>query len=248
MKILNLGCGTKTSAHPSVINIDWSILLRIRSNPVLCALAPVLLNGDRLRRFRSLPGNLLVHDLSQGIPFPDASVDVVYHSHVLEHIDREISRGFIKECARVLRPGGLIRVVVPDFERYCRHYLAHIDLCENGDQHVIDIHDSLLEPMLTQSVRREADGTSRQPPLRRFVENLLLGDARRRGETHQWMYDRFNLAALLKACGFAEVCVRKFDQSAIDNWQTYGLDMDESGHEYKPESLYVEANKSAVKG
>ena len=183
----------------------------------------------------------MVHDLSRGIPFPESSVDVVYHSHVLEHLDRDVARKFIRECARVLRPGGLIRVVVPDFERYCRNYLHHVDLCEEKGGLVIGEHDTLFDPMLLQSVRREAHGTSEQRPWRRFVENLLLGDARKRGETHQWMYDRFNLAALLQACGFTEPCVRRFDHSAIDDWGLLGLDMDESGNEYKPESLYMEA-------
>jgi hypothetical protein len=97
--------------------------------------------------------------------------------------------------------------------------------------------------MLLQSVRREAHGTSQQRPLRRFVENLLLGDARKRGETHQWMYDRFNLAALLQFCGFTRPCMRSFDHSAIDDWHSLGLDMDKSGNEYRPESLYMEATK-----
>ncbi len=243
MKILNLGCGTKTSPHSSVINIDWSILLRIRSNPMLRPLVPVLLNGERLRRFQTLPDNLMVHDLSRGIPFPDASVDIVYHSHVLEHLDRDTAHGFILECARVLRPGGLIRVVVPDFERYCRSYLDHVALCEKEGERVIDEHDSLFEPMLLMSVRREAHGTSQQRPLRRFIENLLLGDARKRGDTHQWMYDRFNLAALLQSNGFTNSCERSYDHSAFVDWSSLGLDMDESGKEYKPESLYMEATR-----
>jgi len=172
-----------------------SALLRIRSNPMLRALVPLLLNGERLSRFRSLPDNLMVHDLSRGIPFPDASVDLVYHSHVLEHLDRGVAPGFIQECARVLRIGGLIRVVVPDFERYCRNYLDHVGLCEKEGERVIGEHDRMFEPMLLQSVRREASGTSQQRPLRRFVENFVLGDARKRGHTHQWMYDRFNLVS-----------------------------------------------------
>lgn len=247
MKILNLGCGTKTSHHPSVVNIDWSILLRIRSNPLLRVLATVLLSGDRLQRFNALPKNLVVHDLSRGIPFPDASVDVVYHSHVLEHLDRDVAHRFIRECARVLRPGGLIRVVVPDFERYCREYLDHIVLCEKEGGRVINEHDNLFEPLLLQSVRREAYGTSQQRPLRRIVENLLLGDARKRGETHQWMYDRFNLGVLLQCGGFENPVVRNFDQSAIADWNLLGLDMDEFGSEYKRESLYMEATRCLQK-
>ncbi|WP_211255003.1 class I SAM-dependent methyltransferase [Nevskia soli] len=247
MKILNLGCGTKVSPHPDVVNIDWSILLRIRSNFLLRAVAPILLNGDRLRRFNSLPNNLMVHDLSRGIPFPANSVDVVYHSHVLEHLDRGIAKEFVAECARVLRPGGIIRIAVPDYERYCRTYLEHVELCAvDGGHATIADHDALFEPLLKMSVLREAHGTSTQRPLRRFIENLLLGDARKRGETHQWMYDRFNLSWLLQSCGFIQPAVRTFDTSNIPDWLNLRLDCDDAGDEYKPESLYMEAVKVSM--
>jgi len=245
MKILNLGCGTKVSSHPDVINIDWSILLRIRSNFLLKAAAPILLNGDRLRRFNSLPDNLMVHDLSRGIPFPVDSVDVVYHSHVLEHLDRGVAKGFIAECARVLRPGGIIRIAVPDYERYCRAYLGHVEFCAAERDHAaIAEHDTFFEPLLTMSVLREAHGTSTQTAVRRFIENLFLGDARKRGETHQWMYDRFNLSWLLQSCGFVNPAVCTFETSSIADWLELGLDCDDAGDEYKPESLYVEAVKA----
>ena len=79
--------------------------------------------------------------------------------------------------------------------------------------------------------------------LRRFVENLVLGDARRRGETHQWMYDRINLKEKLINSGYKEVHVKNYSTSLIPNWNEYGLDVDENGNQYKPESLYVEALK-----
>lgn len=243
MKLLNLGCGTKTSTSPSVINIDSSVLLRIRSNPILRRLAPILLNGERLRKFRALPDNLMAHDLARGIPFPDDSVDAVYHSHVLEHLDADVARVFILECARVLRPGGTIRVVVPDFERACRDYLNHVSQCADGGVVEINRHDDYIGAILSQSVRREASGTSQQGSTRRFIENLLLGDARKRGETHQWMYDRFNLYALLAACGFGKVQVHSYQTSRISDWGQYRLDVDAFGAEYKPESLYIEGTK-----
>lgn len=241
MIILNLGCGAKTSAHPAVVNIDWSILLRIRANPLLRALASVLLNDDRLARFRALPDNLMVHNLAKGIPYGDSTVDAVYHSHVLEHLDRDVAMGFVRETARVLKPGGILRIVVPDMERCCREYLNHIDACEKDEAKEIASHDDYLEPILLMSVRREAHGTSQQKPLRRAIENLLLGDARKRGETHQWMYDRFNLKALLLSNGFSNTVVQSFDSSLIPGWDSLGLDRDSEGREYKPESLYVEA-------
>lgn len=243
MIILNLGCGAKTCQDPSVVNIDRSMLLRIRANPILRLFAIALLNGDRLTRFRALPNNILVHDLAKGIPFPNASVDVVYHSHVLEHLDRNVAPEFIRECHRVLKKGGILRIVVPDFEKCCRNYLTHVDACSRGGNNEIKAHDSFLEPLLLMSVRREAYGTSQQKPMRRFVENILLGDARKRGETHQWMYDRFNLEGLLRGQNFDKVTVQTFQTSLISGWDDLGLDRDEGGREYKSESLYVEAVK-----
>lgn len=242
MKVLNLGCGTKTSDKAGVVNIDLSILLKIKKNAVLSRLAPLLLNGSRREKFDALPNNILVHDLSKGIPYDDGTVDVVYHSHVLEHLDREVAKGFLLEVKRVLRPGGVHRIVVPDFEYLCRNYLAHLDSSALDDQHAAD-HDAILGEVIEQSVRREAAGTSLQGPIRRFVENTLLGDARKRGETHQWMYDRVNLKSILETLGYTKVVVQKFDSSLVADWNDYGLDVDGAEGEYKPGSLYVEAVK-----
>lgn len=244
MKILNLGCGSKTSPHPAVTNIDWSILLRIKLNPVLRFFAPYILNDYRVDRFNALSNNIIAHDLSKGIPFPDASVDVVYHSHMLEHLDREVAELFLREIFRVLTPGGILRVVVPDFELVCREYIASIDACARGENGSIDRHDATVEPVLLASVRRESHGTSQQKPFRRFIENRLLGDARRRGDTHQWMYDRFNLTSLVHRCGYRKVVVQSFDTSLIPQWAEIGLDKNGTGGEYKPGSVYIEAIKT----
>ena len=242
MKILNLGCGTKTSNKHGVINIDWSIYLRLKKMKVLRPVVPLFVRGERLERFQSLADNIMVHNLATGIPFNSDSVDAVYHSHILEHLDRNVAERFLMEVKRVLKPGGIHRIVVPDFEKASKAYIAHIASCE-ANPIESDNHDSYIAQLLEQSVRREASGTSQQNSLRRFFENLVLGDARRRGETHQWMYDRINLRSKLINIGYNEVHVQDYDTSLIPNWNEYGLDLDESGDQYKPESLYIEARK-----
>jgi SAM-dependent methyltransferase len=242
---LNLGCGTKVSSSPDVINIDWSIYLRLNTNRVMRAIAPLVIRGQRLSHLHALPTNIMVHDLAKGLPFRSDSVDVVYHSHLFEHLDREQASAFLLEAKRVLKPGGVQRIVVPDLERACRAYLSHISESER-DETEADDHDLYVAAILEQCVRKEAYGTSTQRPLRRLVENALLGDARRRGETHQWMYDRINLTRLLCRLGFQAPQIQCFDRSWIRGWQTYGLDVDDRGNEYKPGSLYVEARKRAA--
>jgi SAM-dependent methyltransferase len=224
--IYNLGCGTRT--HPACVNVDWSIHLRLRK------LHLASLAGNRAEKIRALPQSIVVHDLRKGIPTGDATVDVVYHSHVLEHIDREVAPSFMAEIHRVLKRGGVQRVVVPDFEQLGRRYVESF-----GDE----AHETRVADMIEQIVRREAAGTASQRPLRRRIENALLGDARKRGETHQWMYDRLTLAALLERSGFTATSVVDHATSGIPGWNDLGLDAEPDGQPYKPGSLYMEAEK-----
>jgi hypothetical protein len=100
-----------------------------------------------------------------------------------------------------------------------------------------------VEGVLEQSVRREAAASSGRKGLARLMERIVLGDARRRGETHQWMYDRISLPYVLKAVGYAEVAVENWTTSRIPGWDKVELDQNEQGGEYTPDSLYVEAQK-----
>jgi predicted SAM-dependent methyltransferase len=60
-------------------------------------------------------------DLSQ---FPDASVDEIYASHVLEHLSHSDKLpATLREFHRVLKAGGRLRISVPDFEAVCRLFL-----------------------------------------------------------------------------------------------------------------------------
>ena len=235
MTVLNLGCGTSPSAHEEVTNIDWSLYLRLRRSPLLSLLARMVLKGERLQKLNSLPDNIRVHNLAKGIPFADGSVDVVYHSHVLEHLDRDAVPAFLSEAWRVLKPGGVHRIVVPDFEKRCRLYVDHLPVCDDSSEAAR--HDEYVASILEQSVRKEAFGAAQQPPFLRRLENLILGDARKRGETHQWMYDRVNLRVLLEQAGFRDVGISSFNKSRIPGWEHYWLDL----AEHCDESLYIEA-------
>lgn len=146
---------------------------------------------------------------------------------------------FFAEIRRVLRPGGVHRISVPDFAVQARRYLASFARSE-ADARARAHHDAAVAKLLGPVVRREASGTSRQRPLRRRVENLLLGGAGRRGEIHMWGWDRVNLRQALEDAGFRDVQVVDWQTSRIPNWQQMGLDRNGSG-EHKPGSLYVES-------
>lgn len=240
MLVLNLGCGAKTSDLCD--NLDFSMTARLKRNPLLRFLAQPFIRGLRRERMEATSSNVILHDLRKGIPYADASVDAVYHSHLLEHIDRAHVAGFQKEIWRVLKPGGIQRICVPDLELAVDRYRESLEASAR-DPEAAARHDDNVAHLLEQSVRKEAAATSIQPPVRRWLENRLLGDARARGETHQWMYDRLNLRALVEEAGFHGFEKKSWNESAIPGWHEIGLELIADGPEYKLESLYAECRK-----
>jgi predicted SAM-dependent methyltransferase len=69
-----------------------------------------------------------------------------------------------------------------------------------------------------------------------------IGLFRNSGEVHQWMYDRFSLARLLKECGFVNIKICQAHESSIPDFNSYGLDIID-GKVRKPDSLFIEACK-----
>lgn len=66
-------------------------------------------------------------DLRRPLPFPAASCEAVYAAHVLEHLAVGEARRLVAEIHRVLLPGGVVRLVVPDLENIARAYLASLE-------------------------------------------------------------------------------------------------------------------------
>src|SRR3954471_9099197 len=64
----------------------------------------------------------MVWDLTRSLPFEDQRFDGIYAEHFFEHLEPVDARTFLRECLRCLRPGGTIRLSVPDGELYLRRY------------------------------------------------------------------------------------------------------------------------------
>lgn len=62
-------------------------------------------------------------DLRRGLPLPDGAADSIFAEHLLEHLNLSDGLRLLKECHRVLASGGVLRIGVPDFERYIRAYI-----------------------------------------------------------------------------------------------------------------------------
>jgi predicted SAM-dependent methyltransferase len=72
------------------------------------------------------PGVDICWDVTKGLPFTDAYIGGIFTEHMLEHVEFHIAIKILIECRRVLRAGGVLRIVVPDGELYLSQYAKHL--------------------------------------------------------------------------------------------------------------------------
>lgn len=131
--LVNLGCGRRR--HP-----DWTN----------CDLVP---DGP----------DVLPVDITRGLPFDAATCDAVYASHVLEHVAVGEARRFVAEIFRVLTPGGVVRLVVPDLEGIARAYVASLERAATDRSEASrDEHRWMTLELLDQLVRDSSGGLMRR--------------------------------------------------------------------------------------
>lgn len=120
--------------------------------------------GDRYREgwtnvdFISRDKHVLQYDLRKPLPFANNTFDVVYHSHILEHFTKEDAQKFINECFRVLKPGGIVRIAIPDLEIITKNYLKFLEAAQSGDKMSEANYDWTMLEMYDQSVRIKSGG------------------------------------------------------------------------------------------
>jgi predicted SAM-dependent methyltransferase len=189
---LNLGCGRVHAL--GWINVDGS------NRAWLASRVPWL---DRFLVFlRLLPPTefsrqTLFADISTRLPWLDDSVDAIYMGEVLEHFTREEGERLIKECYRVLRPKGVLRIRVPDNARFWSNYLAEY-------KRVKQLPSSERTLDHTRWIGMFFDDICVRPEPLRF-----------RGHYHKWMYDDVSLVKTLELAGFVDAERRNYLESRI---------------------------------
>src|SRR6266545_4331482 len=121
--MLNVGCGTRM--HWGWNNLDFSPYALLAHHPRLADTLHErsVLSDHRYEQLRAVDPDIVRWDLRRGIPYADGTFDAVYHSHFLEHVDREVVPSVLRENLRVLKPTGVLRVVVPDLRQLAERYL-----------------------------------------------------------------------------------------------------------------------------
>lgn len=191
---LNLGCGP---VQPEGwINIDGSNRAWLASR--LWPLDQLLVRTGLLPK-TDFGRHVTVLDLLKPLPFADGSVACIYAGEVWEHFEYADAARLTAECFRVLAPGGVLRLCVPDGAAFWTRYL-----------------ELYREQMRVPRTRRSADA------LRRHVQLYFNDIATRRiwlgsiGHTHKWQFDEVQLVELLEAAGFSHVERMPLHQSRID--------------------------------
>jgi len=124
--LINIGCGS--TWHPDWVNLD----------------------------VRPMDPKVHQWDAGKGLPFEDGQAEVCYASHVLEHFTSDQAKGLLQECRRVLRPGGVIRLAVPDLERIASQQHTWMTL-ELLDQLVRDQSGGEMERYLRTQAHSNID-------------------------------------------------------------------------------------------
>ena len=101
-------------------------------------------------------------NLLNKLPFLDNSVDAIYCSHFLEHIPIDKVSNFLHECFRILKKGGVLRLVLPDFESLSKEYLKQVKLKNKVKSKIV------LLTIIDQCVRKKPGGL-----LNEFYKDLL---------------------------------------------------------------------------
>lgn len=130
--------------------------------------------------------------LERRLPFRDGSCEAVFVEHFFEHLDLSEALALAAELHRLLAPGGVARIGVPDFGRYAAAYIGSGLGTELGANNLIE---------------RYRPG--RPTPLLALSEIVYL-------HGHRSVWDEQTLVGLLKEAGFERPAARPSGTSAID--------------------------------
>ncbi|MEB3168799.1 MAG: methyltransferase domain-containing protein [Synechococcaceae cyanobacterium] len=122
-------------------------------------------------------------DATQVFPFTDQTFDYVFSEHMIEHLPRAGGLHMLRECRRVLKPGGILRIATPDLSVVISLYAAS---------------DGEATRYIEWMAHRFLDGA--EDAKAAIVINHIF-----HGWGHQFLYDADLLIAALRDCGFVDI-------------------------------------------
>jgi SAM-dependent methyltransferase len=218
---LQLHLGSGPEAHEGWISVDKSLVARVSRSPwVAEVLARVGVLSEQQRTTR-WPDEVVQMDLAKRFPWDDDSARAIYSSHMVEHLSRTQARHVLGQCLRVLVPGGVLRLVLPNLNGAVARYL---DAKRAGNPRAAD---ALVEFLYMAPEQGEVS------LLRRAGYRLLH-------RPHLWMYDAESLAVVLEDTGFVAVTQCDFREGACPDLSSIETRSDDL---FEGDSFYLEASK-----
>jgi predicted SAM-dependent methyltransferase len=139
-----------------------------------------------------------IWNLRKPLPVANDTVHAIYAGELLEHLVLDDARRLLRECYRALRPGGILRICVPDnyelWMRYCTVVMANL---ARPEEEWSDESSSRVVSLFFKDI---------------CVKRPILGSM---GHFHKWAYDQISLILEFKRAGFVGVGRRKFWDSDI---------------------------------
>jgi SAM-dependent methyltransferase len=226
MDRLNLGCGPNAPAGWLNVDGSWNAWLSNHTylHKTLRTIG-VISRNNPVAQWNVRP---LVHDLTKPLPFKENSVSVIYGAHVLEHLYLADAQKLLSECLRVLRPGGVIRLVVPDLRSMVARYLQNKNGGSPSPSERVAAADKLNEKLGFRSPAAPGGNFL-------FKFYSIWKDFHH----HKWMYDSDSLIHYMEAAGFAGVSEREYLHSDIPAIE----EVEEAGRVLEGAGICVEGKK-----
>lgn len=145
-------------------NADGKVLLHIGCGPIK---SPEFVNVDAVPYAHV---HIVTDDIGQLSEFASGTVDLVYMCHILEHFKRPVLKQVLNEMLRILKPGGVLRLSVPDFDRLLEVYVEagrdpdaiHLQLM-GGQDSPYNIHYSIFTERSMSALLRHTGFSAVRP-------------------------------------------------------------------------------------
>jgi predicted SAM-dependent methyltransferase len=138
-------------------------------------------------------------DATGRYPFGDSVFDYVFTEHMIEHVPYRGGQSLVRECLRVLRPGGKLRISTPDLDRILA--LRHP---------TTELEKEYVRYALAE-IPEAVDG-----------QTVILINQFMRAWGHTFIYDRATLSGLMRSAGFTDIRERRPGES--DDPELVGLE------------------------
>lgn len=195
-KYLGINLGSEYKTIPEYVGIDGSPLIAIMRKKLIPKsikkkiYSKTCTSNNREykifeEKIKSIP--FIHHNLLYGIPLKDKSVENIYTSHFLEHLTEKQGKNILIESFRVLKKGGILRIVIPSIEGEIKK--------------------------ISETIMKFKEGDAK--PIQRFLTTSERDISPKNFSLHRRLYGYWEVKEILKKIGFRNITRCKFKEGRL---------------------------------